>query len=354
MSDVDGWACEQTEARLAARQADALQLGELLELETHLLDCSDCSDLARSLHDGVVTIAPVFPIADPNAYELGAVIGHGGMGQIRLARDLRIGRDVALKELLCNTDALIARFVREVRVAASLQHPNIVPIYDVGCWADGTPFYTMRLIQGRTLHDALRAATSLEERLQLLPAVLAATEAAAFAHARGIVHRDLTPANILLGDFGETVVIDWGLAKDLHFTLERVAAPFQTGLTQQVLTMKGCVIGSPAYMPPEQAAGRDTDARADVYALGAILYHVLTGRPPYEGKSSRELVKKVRTEKPLPIRRAPRALVAIVRAAMAREPAERHASARELAAELRAFQVHSFAASGSHFARWLA
>ena len=349
--------CDQTDARLAARSEGALSATDAAALAAHLEVCDDCRLLAEGLDDGSAA-APVFPVVDASAYELGPVVGHGGMGRIRIARDRRIGRRVAMKELLFNTESLAARFVREARVAASLQHPNIVPIYEVGCWADGTPFYTMRMIEGRTLFKAIQDATSLEERMELLPSVIAAADAVAFAHANGIIHRDLTPANILLGDFGETIVIDWGLAKDLRVDLDRVAPEYQTGMTQQVLTAKGDVVGSPAYMPREQAAGEEIDARADVYALGAILYHLLAGRAPYQGRSSKAIIQKVRAEAPTPLDKvalgAPRGLVAIVRKAMARDVGDRHSNAKELASELRRFQAALVV--GAHrgpLTRWL-
>jgi serine/threonine protein kinase len=214
------------------------------------------------------------------------------------------------------------------------------------------------MIEGRTLFKAIQDATSLEERMELLPSVIAAADAVAFAHANGIIHRDLTPANILLGDFGETVVIDWGLAKDLRVDLDRVAPEYQTGMTQQVLTAKGDVVGSPAYMPREQAAGEEIDARADVYALGAILYHLLSGRAPYQARSAKAIIQKVRAEAPAPLEKvalgAPRGLVAIVRKAMTREASGRHANAKELAAELRRFQAALVV--GAHrgpLTRWL-
>ena len=137
------------------------------------------------------------------------------MGRILAARDLRVGRPVAVKELLGRSPQLAARFEREARVTARLQHPGIVPIYEIGQWPDGTPFYSMRMVEGRTLREAIEAAPTLAARLALLPAVIAATEAVAFAHAQRVIHRDLTPSNVLVGAYGETVVIDWGLAKDL-------------------------------------------------------------------------------------------------------------------------------------------
>jgi eukaryotic-like serine/threonine-protein kinase len=338
--------CAQTDAWLAARAAGTLDDRLLAALAAHLAWCGDCRGVADDL-EVPATFAPLFPAVDAGVYELGPIIGYGGMGRIRIAVDRRIGRRVAIKELLFHTDELAARFVREARIAASLQHPNIVPVYDVGSWADGTPFYTMRLVQGRSLYEALARAASHRERMALIPAVIAAADAVAFAHTSGIVHRDLTPANILLGDFGETLVIDWGLAKDLRGDAPRVGPEFQTGLTQRALTGKGDIIGSPAYMPREQAAGEPIDARADVYALGAIVYHLLAGTAPYTGKSSKAVLARVRSEEPVPIERhAPRvpgALLSIVRTAMARDAGDRYPTARELVGALRGFTAEALA-----------
>ncbi len=353
--------CERTDALLAARLDGTLAAADEEALEVHLAACVDCATVAGELAPAASAPAPVFPIIAPDIYELGDVIGHGGMGRIRRARDLRVGRQVAIKELLFTTPVMAARFVREARIAAQLQHPNIVPIYDVGSWPDGTPFYVMRLVEGRSLWEALAAAPSPTERLPLLPAVIAVADALSFAHARGVVHRDLAPANILLGDHGETIVIDWGLAKDLRLDVARVAPRFQTGLTQRMLTAAGEVIGSPAYMPREQAAGESIDERADIYAVGAILYHLLAGRPPYIGRSSKDVVAQVKREPPPAIRslvpEAPRALIAIVERAMAREADGRHDSARELAGELRQLQAKVLLAAhrpsiASRLARW--
>lgn len=350
--------CTQTDAWLAARAAGTLDDTLVAALAAHLTWCGDCRGVADDL-EVPETFAPLFPVVDASVYELGPIIGYGGMGRIRIAVDRRIGRRVALKELLFHTDELAARFVREARIAASLQHPNIVPIYDVGSWADGTPFYTMRLVQGRSLYEAFARAASLRERMALLQALIAAADAVAFAHTSGIVHRDLTPANILLGDFGEALVIDWGLAKDLRGDAPRVGPEFQTGHTHRVLTAKGDVIGSPAYMPREQAAGEATDARADVYALGAILYHLLAGTAPYTGRSSKAVLARVRSEEPVPIERhtprVPGALLAIVRTAMARAPGDRYPTARELAAALRGFTAEVLAETHrGTFSRFLA
>lgn len=361
MDSVTAIECERTDALLAARLDGALAAADQEALDVHLAACADCATLAAELEPVRDAPPPVFPVVAPDIYELGEVIGHGGMGRIRRARDLRVGRQVAIKELLFATPVMTARFVREARVAAQLQHPNIVPIYDVGSWPDGTPFYVMRLVEGRSLWEALAAAPAPADRLQLLSAVIAVADALSFAHARGVVHRDLAPANILLGDHGETIVIDWGLAKDLRLDVARVAPRFQTGLTQRLLTAAGDVVGSPAYMPREQAAGEQIDERADIYAVGAVLYHLLAGRPPYVGRSSKDVVAQVRSEPPAALQTvapdAPRALVAIVERAMARDPEGRHDSARELAGELRQLQARVLLAShrpslGSRVARW--
>ena len=155
-----------------------------------------------------------------------AEIGRGGIGRVLIAHDEHIGRDVAVKELLdsgkgsfaqsnavSRTTAAAARFLREARVTGQLEHPNIVPVYEVGQRADGTYYYAMRLVRGRTMGEALRGCDGLRNRLELLPPYVSLCNAVAFAHSRGVIHRDIKPDNVMLGAFGETVVLDWGLAK---------------------------------------------------------------------------------------------------------------------------------------------
>jgi WD40 repeat protein len=210
----------------------------------------------------------------------------------------------------------------------------------------------MKLVSGRSLAEVIAERKTLEERLALLPHVLAVAEAIAYAHSERIIHRDLKPANVLLGAFGETVVIDWGLAKDLareEAAEPREASPPPSTVTDRGLTRMGTVMGTPAYMPPEQAAGQPVDERADVYALGAILYHLLAGAQPYDGGSSEQVLQQVVRGPPPPPRTReaciPTDLLAIVAKAMAREPAERYATARELAEDLRRFQTGQIVAA---------
>ncbi|HLL25745.1 MAG TPA: serine/threonine-protein kinase, partial [Kofleriaceae bacterium] len=201
----------------------------------------------------------------------------------------------------------------------------------------------MRMVDGRTLVEAIASVKSFAARLALLPAVIAATEAVAFAHAQRVIHRDLTPSNILVGAYGETVVIDWGLAKDLAdgSDTDEDAAGLE-GASER-LTGVGAVIGTAAYMPPEQAHAIPVDERADVYALGAILYHLCAGVPPYRGTTAKELLRAVKTAAPPRIDRVqpgtPRDLVSIIDKAMCRDPDARYPSARELAEELARFQT---------------
>ena len=187
----------------------------------------------------------------------------GGMGRITAAMDLRLGRRVAIKEPRVHSEELRARFEREARLTARLQHPSIVRVQDAGRWPSGRPFYVMELVQGRQLDQVLRTMPTFEERLALLPHVLAVADAMAYAHGQRIIHRDLKPQNVVIGEFGETVVVDWGLAKDL--SSDEVAGndeqpttePSETGSTS--LTHYGEVLGTPAYMSPEQAEGRSAD-----------------------------------------------------------------------------------------------
>jgi WD40 repeat protein/tRNA A-37 threonylcarbamoyl transferase component Bud32 len=303
------------------------------------------------------TSTGALPGVDPDRYAIHGELAHGGIGRILRARDLHLGRPVAIKEMLRPSRDAEARFVAEALVTARLQHPSIVPVYEAGRWPGGDPFYAMKLVSGRSLADVIAEKQSLEERLALLPHVLAVAEAIAYAHTERIIHRDLKPANVLVGAFGETVVIDWGLAKDLAAGAEAEAAgaPGPEATVDGGLTRVGAIIGTPVYMPPEQAAGQPVDERADVYALGAILYHLLAGSRPYEAPSSEEVLQQVVEGPPAPLSQRqkgiPPDLLAIVAKAMARDPAGRYATARELAEDLRRFQTGQIV--GAHQYSWV-
>jgi len=276
-------------------------------------------------------------------YTIGNEVGRGGLGRVLRARDEVLDRPVALKQLFASDDSSRRRFIREALITARLQHPAIIPVYDAGRHTDRSPFYAMKLVDGRPLDVAIARAPTLAARLALLPTVLAVADAVAYAHSQRIIHRDLKPGNVLVGEFGETIVIDWGLAKDLSIddTDALDAGPYRASASTH--TVAGAVLGTPGYMAPEQAAGRDVDERADVYALGAILYHVVSGKIPHEGTTLDEVIDKaIAAEvKPLDEREpeAPPDLVAIVGKAMAKDPAARYPSARELAEDLRRFQT---------------
>jgi WD40 repeat protein len=284
------------------------------------------------------------PTVPFTAYTVDKEIGRGGLGRISRAVDTRLGRTVAVKELQRATTHAEARFVREALITARLEHPAIVPVHEAGRWPTGQPFYAMKLVSGQTLAQLIRATDSLPARLALLPSVIAVAEAMAYAHSKGVIHRDLKPANVIVGQFGETVVVDWGLAKDLR--AEEQDAPEAEDDTGG--TVVGAVLGTPSYMPPEQARGEPVDERADVYALGAILYELLCGVAPYHevssGSTSARPVLEAVIDRPavaVEARQAgvPRDLAAIVAKAMARAPADRYPTAKELAADLTRFQT---------------
>ena len=280
-------------------------------------------------------------------YIIGSEIARGGMGRIFTARDRRLGRTVAIKELLVTSGDLRVRFEREARITASLQHPAIVSIMEAGTWPSGEPFYAMKLVSGESLDKVVAGTRTVAERLALLPSVIAVADALAYAHDREVIHRDLKPANVLIGAFGETVVIDWGLAKDLADRGDELDVPVGPyrgagGGGDGRETVAGAVMGTPAYMPPEQASGEPVDATADVYSLGALLYHVLAGRPPYLGRAADAVLAAVLDAPPAPIREVdgvPADLAAIVDKAMARERADRYPTAGALAVELKRFQT---------------
>jgi WD40 repeat protein len=307
------------------------------------------------------------PRVERSAYAVGGEVARGGLGRIVQAVDRRLDRPVAIKELLeaRRGPDLEARFAREALLTARLQHPAIVPVYEAGVWEDGSPFFAMKLVSGKSLEAAVRDRATLAERLELLPHVIDAVEALAYAHERRIIHRDLKPANVLVGAYGETVVIDWGLAKDLgerrdpHISARQAAAAVAPRGGE---TVAGSVLGTPAYMPPEQALGSPVDERADVYSLGALLYHVLGGGPPYSGVSSEHVLTCVIRDPPEPLLEkepaVPPDLHAIVQKAMAREPRDRYRTAAALADDLNRYQRGQLV--GAHrysratlLARWL-
>jgi PAS domain S-box-containing protein len=293
-------------------------------------------------------------------YALTRLHASGGIGRIWLARDIELGRDVALKELRperAEHAALSARFLQEAKITSHLEHPGIVPVYELARRSDNQqPFYTMRFVKGRTLTEVARAyhqkrvvdqADALDLPV-LLNAFVTVCNTVAYAHSRGIIHRDLKGQNVVLGDFGEVVVLDWGLAKRLDepyveadVTVDSLA---QDQSREMGLTVQGQTMGTPAYMAPEQAEGRlDLIARhTDIYGLGAILYEILTGQPPFADSDTQALLQKVREGQPAPPRQlwneVPAALEAICLRAIAKRPADRYNSASELAREVQGWQ----------------
>ncbi len=287
----------------------------------------------------------------PGRYELKREFGRGGQSSVWLALDRHIGRDVAFKQLLPqHSDAragaskqiissMGVRFVREARITGQLEHPSIVPVYEVGKRADGSFYYTQKLVRGRTLTDALAACTTLRERLGLLGNFIDLCQAIAYAHKRGVIHRDIKPDNVMVGEFGETVVLDWGLAKQLD--ADESGGDDDEDLAR---TQEGDILGTPAYMSPEQATGkkRTVDTQSDVWGLGAVLYEIITGRPPFVGRNLMQMLVAV-TKDPIPEPatlqpRVPPELAAIAMRALTRDKALRYQSARELIADVEAFR----------------
>jgi eukaryotic-like serine/threonine-protein kinase len=325
---------------------------------------STLCDLAQSVTDSALDAllaaignqsAPTMDVRPPTVegmrYQVLRPHARGGLGLVSIARDIELGREVALKEMKEYADDAghRGRFVREAEITGGLEHPGIVPVYGLGQYADGRPYYAMRFIRGETLQEAGRKLHAGEPGYTLrglLTRFVAVCNAVGYAHSRGVIHRDLKPANVMLGSYGETLVVDWGLAKVVGRAEAAVRVEQRGEVTLQVgagdgsATRAGSLLGTPAFMSPEQARG-ETDAltqATDVYGLGATLYALLTGRPPVTGDDALQLLEQVWQGNWPPPRQVkpsiPAALDAICCKAMSLRPENRYQSALDLAADV--------------------
>jgi tRNA A-37 threonylcarbamoyl transferase component Bud32 len=313
--------------------------------------------LAATLTAQTARVANAAAVATPLGsarYELGAEIGRGGMGTVYAATDKQFSREVAIKRLRedARDAGLYDRFVTECLITGNLEHPGIPAVYERGGIEDGEPFCAMRRVRGRTLEEAIADAGSLDRRLAQVPALIRVAQTLAYAHSHGVVHRDIKPSNIVVGDYGETFVLDWGIAKVRGVgsgSISGMGTGSGAGPAESSQTVAGSVVGTPAYMAPEQAAGRldAIDERTDVFALGGLLYHILTGHSPYASGSSDDVIDRARRAEHPSIEdeapSAPRALRAICARAMAPEPGDRYRSALEFATALEQFTANAVA-----------
>ena len=260
-------------------------------------------------------------------YEIESVLGHGGMARVFLGTDRVLGRRVAVKVLLpqfARDESFVARFRREAQSAAALNHPNVVSVFDTGS-DKGTHFIVMEYLQGKTLSEVIKEDAPLPPD-QVAVIGQAVAEALAFAHEAGIVHRDIKPGNIMLTPAGDVKVMDFGIAR---------------ATSSESLTQTATVLGTAAYLSPEQAQGEGVDARSDIYSLGVVLYEMLTGRAPFAGDSAVTVAYKHVREDPVPLGRVnrsiPPGLEAVVMKCLAKSPSSRYQSADLLAQDLKRF-----------------
>ncbi|MFH1465379.1 MAG: serine/threonine-protein kinase [Pseudomonadota bacterium] len=300
------------------------------------------------------------PPEPPARYELRGEHARGGQARVLLAWDRFLEREVAWKEAAPRPfpgqlpdeaerelAAAETRLLTEARITGQLEHPSIVPVYELGWSADGKPYYTMRRIQGEDLAAALARRGELPERLALLGHFRDLCHAIAFAHSRGVLHRDLKPHNVMIGSFGETVLLDWGLARRQTGSGGEHAESLEVG--PLVLrgtggdTTAGSLLGTPAYMSPEQARGlvAEVDERTDIWGLGAVLYEILTGRPPYVGRDAQALLRQATRGRVTPVSRVcpavPPELAAIAGSALRSNPTRHYSSAKALADDVNAY-----------------
>ncbi len=335
------------------------------------------SQIEAELNDPMLGLESIRSEISQEAHRVVGTLGEGGMGMVLKARDQRIHRSVAMKVLRAGNEFSadkLQRFVGEAQLTGQLEHPNIVPVYQLGVASDGQVFYTMKYVRGQTLDQVLqqlRRGNPETARQYPLPTLLTVfqkvADAMAFAHSRGIIHRDLKPANIMIGAFGEVLVMDWGLAKRLTETTQSSEAPASTDSTLELPkdgkfnTMEGSVVGTPPFLSPEQADGRTPlDHRSDIFVLGVILYEILALRPPVELKSSEQVIEALRKGSLIPLKqrvampeqdggpppklihcsrgKLPEGISAVVGKAMRHDRASRYQSVEELQTDLTACQ----------------
>jgi WD40 repeat protein len=354
------------------------------QLEAHLDRCPACrhlvAQLTRIFHGAALPATALQPPANadgaavpeptetevvaeiPGRYLHRSEMARGGHGRVLVVHDTIMGREVAMKllapaavpggspsEQLRRSAELTLRFLREVRIAGQLAHPTVIDVYELGRRTDGTYYFTMQYVRGRTLAEALARADGLRGRLQLLGHLADVCNGIAYAHSRGVLHRDLKPTNVMIGDFGETVILDWGLAGRRSAGQQPGPTPLPAdeagAVDAQPRTLDGTFLGTPAYMSPEQASGRveRIDERSDIWGLGALLHELLTGHPPFEGTSSLEILEKVLTSPVPPVRSicpdAPPELAAVAEKALRRDKTQRYATARELGSDITAYMT---------------
>ncbi len=296
-----------------------ISLGNVsLKLRKIVADTDDGASLAPA-QSVVMEVLPEDVCFNHSGYEIGQLIGRGGMGAVLEAEDASLQRKVAMKVLpQGDSSGDVLRFINEARITGRLEHPHIVPVHTLGADEHGLPFYTMKLVRGSTLKEVLNGLAHGEEDAirshplsSLLTIFQKVCDGIRFAHSQNIIHRDLKPDNIMLGSYGEVLVMDWGLAKDIAGSKEGTQRLNQSAEENATLgasspdvsdqrdahTLMGDILGTPQYMPPEQARGDVDllDERADIYSLGAILYHILTLEPPVRPGSKEQMLQKVRT-----------------------------------------------------------
>jgi eukaryotic-like serine/threonine-protein kinase len=305
---------------------------------------SDSEELAATVALG--TRKPTAPstrgTVDGSRYELGVLLGQGGMGEVLLAHDRHIGRDVAVKRIRSTEPSAdeLARFVREALVQGRLEHPAVVPVHDLGTDQGGKPFFVMKRLSGTVMSETLKLADPGDQatRRRLLRAFVDVCLAIEFAHSKGIIHRDLKPSNIVLGDFGEVYVLDWGIARTVR-DQEVAPRPSQKDLELSTgETRAGTVLGTPAYMAPEQLLGDRAGPAADIYALGCILFEIVAGVPLHRERRTLAMASSRVDARPSRIRpESPPELDAICELSTSSDPATRTATARSLGDSVQAY-----------------